>query len=77
MGIRKKVLQLEDDIVRAYETWARETNTPLSTVIDQALRAYLKQQRRPVTLKEALRESARLEPANDAKRGTSRKRQRP
>jgi hypothetical protein len=42
-----------------------ESGKRLQDIADEAFRDFLKKHRRPVTLHEALRESARMHPAND------------
>jgi hypothetical protein len=54
------------------ETWhalhqfSLDSMKSLQDLADEAFRDLLKKHRRPVTLKDALRASARLHPANDA-----------
>jgi hypothetical protein len=53
------------------ETWhalnqlGLESGRRLQDIAAEAFRDFLKKHRRPVTLREALRESARMHPAND------------
>jgi hypothetical protein len=53
------------------ETWhalnrlALEKGVKLQDLAEDAFRDFLKKHRRPVTLREALRESVRMHPAND------------
>ncbi len=53
------------------ETWhalnrlSLDSRKPLQDLADEAFRDFLTKHRRPVTLRDALRESVRLHPAND------------
>ena len=62
---RRKVLELDEGLLRALEELARDRRTDLGALVDEAVRDLLKKHRRPATLLEALRESTRDEPAND------------
>ena len=62
---RRKQFVLDAAVLAAVETLALDTGTPLDKLADEALRDLLKKHRRPLNLKEALRDSARALPAND------------
>jgi hypothetical protein len=57
-GIRKRIW-------RALDRLAKDRMLDLQDLADEAFRDLLKKHRRPVTLKEMLRESSRSHPAND------------
>jgi hypothetical protein len=44
-----------------------DTGKPIESLVARACKDLLKRHHRPVTLREALKASARLQPANDAK----------
>jgi hypothetical protein len=47
-----------------------DTGTRLHELANEAFRDLLRKRRRPVTLREALEESVRMQPANDQPKGT-------
>lgn len=61
---RRKLIAVEADIMRALDLLGRDRMMDFQELADVAFRDLLKKHRRPVTLKEALKQSARL-PAND------------
>jgi hypothetical protein len=60
----RKLIAFEPDMLRALELLARDRMQDFQELADEAFRDVLKKHRRPVTLKEALKQSARI-PAND------------
>jgi hypothetical protein len=63
-GTARKLIAFEPDILRALELLARDRMQDFQELADEAFRDVLKKHRRPVTLKEALKQSTRI-PAND------------
>jgi len=62
--IRKR-LEFDAETWHALHFLGRDTMKSLQELADEAFRDLLRKHRRPVTLKEALRESTRRHPAND------------
>lgn len=60
----KRVI-FDDETWRAIDLLARDKMMDFQELAAEAFRDLLKKHRRPISLKEALRESARLNPAND------------
>jgi hypothetical protein len=60
----RKLVAVEPDIMRALDLLGRDRMLDFQELADEAFRDLLKKHRRPVTLQEALKQSARL-PAND------------
>ena len=60
----RKLIAFEPDILRALELLARDRMQDFQELADEAFRDVLKKHHRPVTLKEALKQSTRT-PAND------------
>jgi hypothetical protein len=63
-----KRVQFDDETWAAIDLLARDTMKDFQDLADEAFSDLLKKHRRPANLKEALRQSARREPANDAGR---------
>ena len=63
---RRKVFTVDHGVLRALEFLARDRGVAVDTFADEAFRDLLKKHGRPLSLKAALRESARGIPANDA-----------
>jgi len=63
-GAPRKLIAFEPDMLRALELLARDRMQDFQELADEAFRGLLKKHRRPVTLKEALKQSTRT-PAND------------
>lgn len=61
---RRKLIEIEPDMLRALELLARDRMQDFQELADEAFRDVLKKHQRPVTLKEALKQSTRT-PAND------------
>lgn len=63
---RRKVFTVEEQLLNALAFYARDAKLSLDAAADEAFRDLLRKHKRPLTLKAALRESARGVPANDA-----------
>ncbi len=61
----RKLIQFDRETLHALELLARDSMKDFQELAEEAFRDLLKKHRRPTTLKEALRESARQYPAND------------
>ena len=68
--MKGKRVQFDDETWLALEALARDLKRSFEELADEALADLLKKPDRPKTLKEALLESARREPANDSVEGT-------
>lgn len=64
-GVRRKLIAFEPELWQALSLLARDRMQSFQELADEAFADVLKKHGRPVTLKEALRESARTTPAND------------
>jgi hypothetical protein len=62
-----KRVQFDDATWQALDLLAREMRMDFQGLADEAFADLLKKHRRPTSLQEALRESARSAPANDPK----------
>jgi hypothetical protein len=60
-----KRVTFDEETWRALDLLARDRMMDFQELAEEAFRDLLKKHGRPATLKEALRESARLHPAND------------
>lgn len=65
LGVRRKLVGLRPGLLHALELLARDAGTSLDALAEEAFTDLLRKYRRPLSLKEALKESARLTPAND------------
>ena len=63
--VKRKVLDFAPEIWLALEMLARDTGRSVQDLAEEAFADLLGKYHRPVSLKEALRESARRLPAND------------
>jgi hypothetical protein len=61
----RKIIAFDEETLRALELLASDSMKDLQELADEAFRDLLKKHKRPSSLKEALRESARQYPAND------------
>ena len=61
----RKRLEFEAETWHALQFLGRDTMKSLQELAEEAFRDLLRKHRRPVSLKEALRESTRRHPAND------------
>jgi hypothetical protein len=64
-GSRRKLIEFDAATWHALRGLAQDSMRSLQDLADEAFRDLLRKHGRPVTLKEALRESARRLPAND------------
>jgi hypothetical protein len=62
--VRRRVA-FDRDTWHALDRLAKDRMASIQELADEAFRDLLKKHRRPTTLKEMLRESARMHPAND------------
>jgi hypothetical protein len=62
---KRKLVEFKSEIWQALFLLARDSGKNLEALADEAFTDLLRKYRRPVSLKEALRESARRLPAND------------
>jgi hypothetical protein len=63
--IKRKLVEFRSEIWQALFLLARDSGKNLEALADEAFTDLLRKYRRPLSLKEALRESARRLPAND------------
>jgi hypothetical protein len=62
---RRKLIEFDDESWHALHLLSRDSMKSLQELADEAFTDLLKKHRRPVTLKQALKESLRRQPAND------------
>jgi hypothetical protein len=62
---RRKLIAFDDETWQALHQLSLDSLKSVQELADEAFADLLRKHRRPVTLKDALRESARLLPAND------------
>ena len=62
---RRKVISFPSDVLLALELLALDSHRSVQSLADEAFTDLLQKYNRPITLIEALRESARRLPAND------------
>jgi hypothetical protein len=62
--VRRRV-EFDAETWHALHRFSLETSRSLQALADEAFRDLLKKYRRPVTLRDALRESVRMHPANE------------
>jgi hypothetical protein len=62
---RRKLIEFDAETWHALRGLSQDSMKSLQDLADEAFRDLLRKHRRPATLKEALRESARRLPAND------------
>lgn len=65
-GSRRKLVEFDAETWHALHGLSRDSMKSLQDLADEAFRDLLRKHGHPATLKEALRESARRLPANDA-----------
>lgn len=65
-GSRRKLVAFDAETWHALQLLSRDSMKSLQDLADEAFSDLLRKHGRPATLKEALRESARRLPANDA-----------
>ncbi|MHA1517557.1 MAG: ribbon-helix-helix domain-containing protein [Alphaproteobacteria bacterium] len=62
---RRKLIGFSPEVLQALELLALDSSRSVQSLADEAFADLLQKYNRPITLKEALRESARRLPAND------------
>lgn len=65
MPERRKLITFDEETWAALDLLSRDSLKSIQELADEAFTDLLKKHHRPVTLKEALRQSLRREPAND------------
>jgi hypothetical protein len=70
----RKLIEFDAATLQALELLGRDSMKDLQELADEAFRDLLKKHGRPSTLKEALRQSTRQTPANDAASAPTRRR---
>ncbi|MGH6866381.1 MAG: ribbon-helix-helix domain-containing protein [Methyloceanibacter sp.] len=65
LQVRRKLVEFRAEILQALELLAMDQGGSVQALADEAFLDLLRKYHRPVSLKEALRESARRLPAND------------
>ncbi|WP_414463359.1 hypothetical protein [Hyphomicrobium sp. DY-1] len=73
MPRERKVVNIEDDVLRAVSIYARDSGTSLDDIHNEALRELLKRKGQPVGLHEALKQSAKMIAANDGSKSRRRR----
>lgn len=68
-GARRKLIEFDAETWHALHQLSRDSLKSLQDLADEAFADLLKKHRRPVTLKQALKESLRRHPANDPRPG--------
>lgn len=61
----RKTFQIDDFVLEGLKLLAKDRGVPLETLVDEALRTFLKKHGRPTSLPEALTYSLRQYPLND------------
>jgi hypothetical protein len=69
----RKLLEFDPATLQALQLLARDSMKDFQELADEAFRDLMKKHGRPVSLKEALRQSTRVIPANDQNGGRSRR----
>ncbi|MGE0053026.1 MAG: hypothetical protein AB7S74_02350 [Hyphomicrobium sp.] len=64
--LRRKLFMLDPRVLNGLESLARERGKSVNQLADEALRQFLKTNAQPLTLREALTQSARTTADNDA-----------
>ena len=64
-GIRRKLIAFDAESWHVVSLLARDSMKTIQELADEAFTDLLRKHNRPLTLKDALRRSARLQPAND------------
>lgn len=65
MATNRKLIGFDPEILQALELLSRDSGKDLQALADEAFADLLAKHRRPTTFKDALRQSARREPANE------------
>jgi hypothetical protein len=61
----RKIVEVDGETWRALQALANDRMATFQELVDESFRDLLKKHHRPVTLREALRASSRIAPAND------------
>lgn len=64
-GTRRKLIAFDPESWHALDLYARDSMKTFQELADEAFTDLLRKHHRPLTLKDALRHSVRLQPAND------------
>ena len=64
MASKRKLIAFDPETLRAIEMLSRDSGKDLQALADEAFADLLAKHQRPRTLKDALKQSARREPAN-------------
>lgn len=64
-GSRRKLIEFDAETWQALQLLSRDTLKSVQELADEAFADLFRKHRRPVTLKQALKESLRRHPAND------------
>jgi hypothetical protein len=65
MASTRKLIGFDEETLQALELYARDSGKSLQQLADEAFADLLAKHQRPRTLKEALKQSTRREPANE------------
>jgi len=65
MASKRKLIGFDPETLQALESLARDSGRSVQALADEAFADLLAKHQRPRTLKEALKQSARREPANE------------
>jgi hypothetical protein len=65
MAATRKLIGFDEETLQALELYARDSGKSLQQLADEAFADLLAKHQRPRTLKEALKQSTRREPANE------------
>jgi hypothetical protein len=65
MASTRKLIGFDEETLQALELYARDSGKNLQQLADEAFADLLAKHQRPRTLKEALKQSTRREPANE------------
>jgi len=65
MASTRKLIGFDEETLRALELYARDSGKSLQQLADEAFADLLAKHQRPRTLKDALKQSTRREPANE------------
>jgi hypothetical protein len=65
MASMRKLIGFDEETLQALELYARDSGKSLQQLADEAFADLLAKHQRPRTLKDALKQSARREPANE------------
>lgn len=69
-NLKRKRIEFDGETWHALHQLSLDSMRSLQELADEAFRDLLRKHHRPVTLKEALRQSARMQPANEQPKAT-------